>query len=211
MNDLIARLLDVVQDVDPLLRTLLAGAAMLLETSILIGLVVPGDTIVIVAGTAVASPSEAVGLAVAVVAGSVVGESLGYLIGRALGPHLRRSRLGRWIGAERWNRADQLLNRWGGWAVFLSRFIPVLHSIVPLTAGAGHFGYGRFLAWTVPASAIWAAGYIGVAATAAGSFRRLAEHAEYGGVTFVGVIVAFLLVVFVVRAALRKAEARANR
>ncbi len=58
MNEILSWLLDTVQSVDPLIRTLLAGLAMMLETSVLIGLVVPGDTIVIVAGTAVASPLE---------------------------------------------------------------------------------------------------------------------------------------------------------
>ena len=66
----------------------------MLETSILIGLVVPGDTVVIVAGTAVASPLEGVLLGVAVVLGALVGESIGYWLGRVLGPRIRASRIG---------------------------------------------------------------------------------------------------------------------
>ena len=64
MNEILTWLLDAVQSVDPLVRTLLAGLAIMLETSVLIGLVVPGDTIVIVAGTAVSSPLEGVVLGV---------------------------------------------------------------------------------------------------------------------------------------------------
>ena len=59
MNEFLSWLLDAVQSVDPVVRTLLAGVAIMLETSVLVGLVVPGDTIVIVAATAVASPSRA--------------------------------------------------------------------------------------------------------------------------------------------------------
>lgn len=49
MDDLLIWLLDTVQSIDPVARTLIAGLAVMLETSILIGLVVPGDTIVIIA------------------------------------------------------------------------------------------------------------------------------------------------------------------
>ena len=60
MNEFLTWLLDAVQSVDPVLRTILAGVAIMLETSVLVGLFVPGDTIVIIAGTAVASPLEGV-------------------------------------------------------------------------------------------------------------------------------------------------------
>ena len=53
MNDVLTWILDVVQSVDPVLRTVLAGVGILLETSVLVGLIVPGDTIVIVASTAI--------------------------------------------------------------------------------------------------------------------------------------------------------------
>ena len=60
VNEFLTWMLDVVQGVDPVVRTLIAGLAIMLETSVLVGLVVPGDTIVIVASTAVANPLEAV-------------------------------------------------------------------------------------------------------------------------------------------------------
>ena len=84
MNDVLTGLLDLVQSVDPLLRTLLAGLAMVLETSVLLGLVVPGDTVAIVSATAVASPLEGVLLVAALVVGSLVGESVGFALGRRL-------------------------------------------------------------------------------------------------------------------------------
>ena len=52
VNDVLTTLLDTVQSVDPVLRTVLAGVAMVLETSVLLGLVVPGDTVAIVSATA---------------------------------------------------------------------------------------------------------------------------------------------------------------
>ena len=57
MNDALSWVLDTVQSVDPLVRTVLAGIAIMLETSILIGLIVPGDSVVLVASTAVSTPT----------------------------------------------------------------------------------------------------------------------------------------------------------
>ena len=95
MNEILSWILDVVQSVDPVLRTLLAGIGILLETSILIGLIVPGDTIVIVAATGVVGPVEYFALIVTVIAGALAGESIGFALGRYFGPRIRASRLGR--------------------------------------------------------------------------------------------------------------------
>ncbi|KQZ84156.1 hypothetical protein ASD56_09095 [Microbacterium sp. Root166] len=206
MNEFLTWLLDAVQSVDPVLRTLLAGLAIMLETSVLIGLVVPGDTVVIVAATAVDSPLEAVLLGLAVVVGALIGESIGFWLGRFLGPKIQHSRLGRRIGEENWHRSERYLRRRGGPAIFISRFLPVLHSLVPLTVGMSGYPYKRFLAWTIPACVVWATLYISVAAVAAGTYRQLADQIHYAGYIFVGVIVTFLVLVFVSKKVIERVE-----
>ncbi len=208
MNEFLSWLLDSVQSVDPVLRTLLAGAAIMLETSILIGLVVPGDTIVIVAATAVSSPLEGVLLGVVVVIGALIGESIGFWIGRWLGPRIRASRLGARIGEANWERSERYLRRRGGPAIFLSRFLPVLHSLVPLTVGMSGYSYRRFLAWTAPACILWATLYVSVAAAAAGTYRELADTVHFAGYIFVGVIVLFIVLVFVGKKVIERIERR---
>ncbi|MEX0151473.1 DedA family protein [Microbacterium sp. LMI1-1-1.1] len=208
MNEILTWLLDVVQNVDPVVRTLLAGVAIMLETSVLVGLVVPGDTIVIVAGTAVASPLEAVVLGAAVVVGALIGESLGFWLGRWFGPRIRASRLGRRLGERNWVRAEKYLTRRGGPAIFLSRFLPVLHSLVPLTVGMSGYSYRRFLAWTTPACVVWTSLYISVAATAAGTYRELSDSIHSAGYWFVGAIVLFLVVIFIGKKVLERVERR---
>lgn len=208
MNEFLSWLLDSVQSVDPVLRTLLAGVAIMLETSILIGLVVPGDTIVIVAATAVSSPLEGVLLGVVVVIGALIGESIGFWIGRWLGPRIRASRLGARIGEANWERSERYLRRRGGPAIFLSRFLPVLHSLVPLTVGMSGYSYRRFLAWTAPACILWATLYVSVAAAAAGTYRELADTVHFAGYIFVGVIVLFIVLVFVGKKVIERIERR---
>lgn len=207
MNEILTWLLDTVQGVDPVLRTVIAGVAIMLETSILIGLIVPGDTIVIVAGTAVDSLSEGIILAVVLVIGALVGESIGFWLGRWAGPKIRFSRLGKKLGEHNWTRAELYLRRRGGPAIFLSRFLPVLHSLVPLTVGMSGFSYRRFLAWTAPACVLWSALYVTVTATAASAYRDLADQLHYAGYIFVGVIVVFLLAVFIGKKIIERNEA----
>lgn len=206
MNEFLTWLLDAVQSVDPIVRTLLAGIAIMLETSVLVGLVVPGDTVVIVAATAVASPLEGLLLGVAVVIGALIGESIGFALGRFLGPRIRHSALGRRIGEANWVRSERYLRRRGGPAIFLSRFLPVLHSLVPLTVGMSGYPYRRFLAWTVPACVIWAALYVSVGAAAAGTYRELADQLHYAGYIFVAIIVVFLVLVYVTKKVIERAE-----
>jgi len=206
VNDALSWVLDLVQDVDPVLRILLAGIGIMLETSILVGLLVPGDTVVIVASTAVSGPLEYVFTILAVIAGAIAGESIGFGLGRYFGPKIRASRIGRRIGEANWRRAEYYLDRRGGIAVFVSRFLPVFHSIIPLTVGMSTMRYRRFIAWTLPACVIWSVAYISVGWAAASSYRRLAARLNEAGILFVAVIVLFLLVMYVVKRLLRRGE-----
>lgn len=208
MNEWLTWVLDTVQGVDPTVRTLVAAVAIMLETSVLVGLIVPGDTIVIVAATAVASPAEGVMLAVAVVIGALIGETIGYLLGYWLGPRIRASRLGRRIGEHNWQRSERYFRKRGGPAIFISRFLPVLHSLVPLTVGMARYPYRRFLAWTVPACIIWSALYITVASAAAGGYRELADQLHYAGYIFVAIMIGFFLLVFGAKKIIHRLERR---
>lgn len=200
--------IEAVQSVDPVLRTVLAGVAIMLETSILIGLIVPGDTVVLVAAIGVTSWAQGVLLGLAVVLGALAGESLGFWIGRWAGPRIRASWLGRRIGEKHWVRSERYLQRRGGVAIFLSRFLPVLHSLVPLTVGMSGYPYRRFIAWTLPACALWATIYVGLAAGAAGSFTELSQRVHYAGYLFVGLITAVLVILLVVKKVIARREAR---
>jgi len=208
VNEILDWLLTTVQSVDPVLRTAIAGVAILLETSILIGLIMPGDTVVLVASTGVSSPIEWAALVVTVIAGALAGESIGFALGRFLGHRIRPSRLGRRIGEKNWVRAENYLARRGGPAVFISRFLPVLHSLVPLTVGMSAMSYRRFIAWTAPACVIWSLAYVTLGAVTAGGYRELSTKLHGAGYVFVGIIVLFIVLVVLGKKILEKREAR---
>ena len=208
MNDILSWFLETVASVDPVLRTFLAGLGIMLETSVLVGLVVPGDSIVIVASTAVGNATEFTGLVIAVIVGALIGESIGFALGRHFGPWIRRSRLGRGLGERNWARAETYLARRGGIAVFLSRFLPVLHSLIPLTVGMSSMPYRTFMKWTVPACVLWAVAYVSIGSAAAEGYRELADRLHFAGYLFVGAIAVFALLVYLVKRWLHRREER---
>ena len=208
MNEILTWILETVQNVDPILRTLLAGLAIMLETSVLIGLIMPGDTVVLVASTGISNGVEYVALILVVIAGAIAGESIGFALGRFFGPKIMTSRLGRTIGHDHWVRAENYLDRRGGIAVFVSRFLPVLHSLIPLTVGMSTMSYRKFLSWTLPACLIWSVAYASAGWAAAGTYRELSGSLHYAGYIFVAIIIAFLLVVVLVKRLLARSQRR---
>ena len=208
MNDILTWILDTVRHVDPLLRASIAGIGMLLETSILVGLIVPGDTIVLVSATGIADWSQYLAILLAVIIGSLTGESIGFALGRFFGPRIQASRLGNRLGERNWVRAETYLDRRGGIAIFVSRFLPVLHALIPVTVGMSTMRYRKFLGWTAPACILWAVAYVSVGWLAAGSYRQLSTQLHFAGYLFAGMIAAFLVIVILVKKSITRVEAR---
>lgn len=166
----------------------------------------PGDTIVLATATVTRGIADWLLLLLAVVSGSLGGETVGFVIGRFFGPRLRVSRLGRRLGERQVLRAEQWLERRGGVAIFISRFLPVMHALVPVTVGASHYPYRRFLGWTVPACVLWAAVYITVGTVAGTSYRALTRELHFAGWIVLGGVVVFLVAVVVGKRLLHRLE-----
>lgn len=195
MNDFVNSLLTAIHQVDWLLRDLIAAFAIMCETSLFVGLIIPGDTIVLVAATGVQNIFDFFGLLGFVVLGSLIGESVGFWIGRAFGPRIRASKLGQRIGETNWMIADEFVETRGGWAIAVSRFLPVLHSLVPVTAGMTRMRYRTFIRWTVGACTVWAAAYVALGWWAHDTYDRYLSNLKSGGYIFAGLVVVILVLV----------------
>ncbi|MDO8120308.1 DedA family protein [Isoptericola sp. b490] len=142
------------------------------ESAVFVGLVLPGETSLVLGGVLAARGNLhlAVLMAVGVVA-AVAGDQVGYAVGRSMGPGLRRSRWGRWIGDRRWDRAEAALDRHGPATVLLGRFAAVLRALVPALAGAGRMPYRRFLPANAAGGTAWVLAATGVGYVAGASWR----------------------------------------
>ena len=147
-----------------LLVTFLSTAV---EMTFLLGLLVPGESVVMLSGSL---PDGPAGFALAVTvgtAGALSGQILGYAVGRVFGTRLRETRLGRRIGAERFDRAEAYLAEHGASALVAVRFVAVIHSVVPIVAGAARMPFGRFLGWSALGTVLWVGAFAGAGAATA--------------------------------------------
>ncbi len=137
---------------------LIVPALAFLETGAFVGLVVPGETAVLVGGVVAEQGSVAVVPLIGLVwMAAVAGDVVSFLIGRRLGrPFLERQgpRLG--IGAAQLERVERFFARFGGRAVVLGRFVGVLRALTPFVAGASGYPLRRFAFFSVLGTFVWA-------------------------------------------------------
>ena len=159
------------------------------EMTFLLGLLVPGESVVMLAGSLPDGPTG-FALAVAVgTAGALTGQTLGYAVGRAFGTRLRTTALGRRIGADRFDRAEVYLRTNGAPALVAVRFVAVIHAVVPIVAGTARMPFARFLGWSALGTVLWVGAFAGAgAATAEASTGGIAVVLTAVGATCLGVL-----------------------
>lgn len=176
------------------------GAGALLESAAFIGLVVPGETVMLLAGVVAALGGVDLAAVMAVGAvGAVLGDQLGYLLGQAFGSALRRGHFGGRT-AERWARAEELVVRRGGVAVFVARWVGVLRAVVPAAAGAAGMSRRMFTVWNAAGGALWVVSVVGAGYLAGASWPVVARWLGTGSVVLAGVLGGVLGAFLVVRA-----------
>jgi membrane-associated protein len=174
----------------PAVVCLLTGLFVCLETSLFVGLLVPGDSVVLLAGTTVTGPGRFALLVAAGTLGSLVGESVGYLLGRRYGDRLLRSGLlRRRLGRGAWDQAERFFGGRGGRAVAAARFVAVVHAVVPLVAGAAGMRYRRFLGWSAVGASAWSLLYVSIGTAAGTSWRQFGERLGLAGLAALAVLV----------------------
>lgn len=137
----------------------IAGGLCFAEAAVLVGMVLPGETALLVAGVFCNHKYGNLNLVLMCVIGAVcaiVGDTVGYEFGKKFGPSLRRSRLGNWVGEHRWATVDGFIHRHGGKAVLLGRLTAVLRALMPSMAGMSGMRYRTFVTWNALGGLIWA-------------------------------------------------------
>jgi membrane protein DedA with SNARE-associated domain/membrane-associated phospholipid phosphatase len=183
------------------LTYLIVGAAAFLETGAFVGLVLPGETVVILGGAVAGQGETSVVLTIGIVwACCFAGDSVSFLLGRRLGRGwiLRHGPKVR-ITEERFARVEAYFDRHGGKTILIGRFIGLVRALAPFTAGTSGMGYWSYLPFSVLGTGLWAAGYVLLGYFASRSLDA-AAHAAGRGTLFFGIaIVVIAGIVFAVR------------
>ena len=128
------------------------------ETGLVVTPFLPGDSLLFATGALAAvdtsgtlnAPLISIELAIA----AVLGNTVNYSVGRFFGPAAFSGRY-RWLKVEYLRRTEEFFIRYGGMAVFLSRFMPIIRTFMPFVAGIGHMPYARFQGYNTPGGVSW--------------------------------------------------------
>jgi membrane-associated protein len=172
------------------------GALTLAECTLGVGFLAPGESALLLASTTVTSVPRFLVMWLVVSVCAVAGDSIGYYLGRRFGDRLRDSRLVGKVGRQHWDKASELLRRRGAWAVFAARFMPVVRTLVPASAGASKLEYRRFLSASIAGAVCWSALHIGIGSAAGASAKYI--ESVFNGAMWVLLAVGVLIGVVVV-------------
>jgi undecaprenyl-diphosphatase len=191
-----ATVLDVVawlEGLPPAVVYVVAAALVFAETGFLVGLVLPGEvTLIFVGFMCSLGTLDPFVASVVLMAAAVAGDGLGFSAGRRVGRRLEVSRLGRWVGEERWSRTDALLDRYGGGAIFIGRYVAFARTLMPRLCAITGMPYPRFLRWDLLGVSTQVVASIALGYVVGSSYRAAAEY--LGRAT--GAFLLFLLVLF---------------
>jgi membrane-associated protein len=187
---------------------LVAGLVVFAEDALALGFVLPGETVALLAGAAAKlGHAPLVGVLIVVIAAAIVGDSVGYEVGRHLGPRVLPLR----IFAERRERVDDaraFLARRGGAAVFLGRWTAFFRAVMPFLAGTARMPYPKFLAWNVAGGLTWGATVVLLGYAAGASYAQVEKSFGRDAAFVVLAIVVIAAVVWRIRK--HRAERRAG-
>ncbi|MFF2316513.1 DedA family protein [Arthrobacter sp. NPDC058097] len=136
-------------------------AFLFIETGILVGFFLPGDSLLFTAGLLVATGTVHVNILVlgaAAFAAAFAGDQTGYLIGRKAGPAVFNKPGSRWFRSEFADRAHGFFEKYGRRSVILARFVPIVRTFLPVTAGVGRMEYRTFIAFNAIGALLWGVG-----------------------------------------------------
>ncbi|MDN4643068.1 DedA family protein [Arthrobacter sp. PsM3] len=166
---------DNILNVSPLLALVIVGLLVFAEDALFVGFVIPGETAAVLGGVVASRGNVPVwSMMLLVVLAAVTGDTVGYAVGKHLGPRFlnlkvmnrRRAKL---------RKAQDFLRRRGGLAVFLGRFVAFFRAVMPALAGTSRMHYPTFLAFNVAGGLVWGAGCVLLGFLAGNSYEAVVK------------------------------------
>ena len=159
MLESIRHLLHSIYDVEGLIRwggTFLVCAIVFAETGLFVGFFLPGDSLLVTAGIFAGAGHLPIGMLLTLVTlCAIVGDQLGYWIGRTASQALYRRENSFFFRRSHLQRARDFYEKYGGKTVILARFVPIIRTFCPPVAGAAQMPYARYLTYDIFGGSFW--------------------------------------------------------
>ena len=148
-----------IYDVEFLVRTgglVVLTIIVFVETGLLIGFFLPGDSLLVTAGIFAAKGDlDLLALNLSLSAAAIVGDTVGYRIGYTTGPKIFTRENSLLFNRKHLISAKEFYDRYGGFTIVIARFIPMIRTFAPVVAGVGAMPYRRFLAFNIFGGIFW--------------------------------------------------------
>jgi membrane-associated protein len=126
------------------------------ETGLVVFPFLPGDSILFIAGTVVATAELNVHvLALVLIAAAIIGDTVNYSIGHFIGPKVFERPDSRWFKQSHLRRTQAFYDKYGGVTIIIGRFVPIIRTFAPFLAGVAGMTYRRFLSFNVIGACAW--------------------------------------------------------
>lgn len=161
------------------------------ESGMMVGFFLPGDTLLFSAGILAASGKLPIILTLIVISlAAIIGDNVGYHIGRKLGPRLFKKPDSIIFRKEYIDRAETFYEKYGSKTMLVAHFVPIVRAFAPVTAGAGHMDYKRFAAYDAIGDIAWT-----LSVTLLGFFvgSRIPGVENYIEPVLIGIVLLFML------------------
>jgi len=173
---------------------LVVAAIVFAESGLLIGFFLPGDTLLFSAGLIASQGTIPLGwLLFATTTAAIIGDNVGYSIGRRAGPRIFKKKDGILFHQDHLMRAEKFYEKHGGKTVTIARFVPIVRTFAPVVAGAGKMPRGRFMFYNVIGGIFWCFSMILLGYWLGSKIPGLDHYIEY---VLIAVIVISLLASF---------------
>lgn len=179
-------IIEVLQNTGPVVSLIIISVIVFAESGLLIGFFLPGDTLLFGAGILAAQNLLPLGWTlVAIVVSNILGNNVGYSIGRRYGPRLFTKKDGILFRQEYVHKSEVFYQKHGGKTVMLARFVPIIRTFAPIVAGIAKMDRKQFIFYNVIGAVIW-----GIGITLAGYFigSRIPGIENYLEPVVIGVI-----------------------
>src|SRR2546425_8413766 len=126
------------------------------ETGLVVFPFLPGDSILFISGTVVATAGLDIHLLVTVLTGAaILGDTVNYSIGHYIGPKVFERPDSRWFKQAHLRRTQEFYDQYGGVTIIIGRFVPIVRTFAPFLAGVAGMTYRRFLSFNVVGALAW--------------------------------------------------------
>ncbi len=132
-----------------------------IETGLLVGFFLPGDSLLLAAGIFAATPGAPIQIVPTIlvfIAGSFLGDQLGYWVGRTLGPRVFNRPQSRFFDPENVTKAKAFFDKYGVLTIIVARFVPVVRAFAPTMAGVTKLNYAVFIGLSAVGAILWGSG-----------------------------------------------------